>query len=249
MLENEPLQATVVPLKTSPYGWGVGFYQGDEILHIKRPYTEEAQFDWRNIAANISSDCIVAHVREPSVGTFRSENTHPFRMRQWLFAHTGAISGFTEVRSKLIQSLPDFLQRNIRGDTDSEVFFHMILAELFAEGHLEARDPDPAIVRAAIGSAIQNLNAVVPSSPPHVFTLVLSNGRQMHALRHGPDVAYIQREVKRLGKTSSLHGEPAGPDYTLVVCDLNEIPADYSPVPDRHVLTIDRDLRVSLHPL
>lgn len=248
-LDGEPLEATLVSLSTVPYGWGVGFYHGDEILHIKRPQTEDIEFDWRTVAKDISSDCIVAHVREPSIGSFRTENTHPFRMRQWLFAHSGAISGFAEHRSTLIASLPDFVQRNVRGDTDSEVFFHMILSELFASGHLEAPDPDPLMVIGAIRGAVQRLADTGAPLAEHRLNIVLTNGRLMLALRHGSPMAYVQRTgPSRDRLRASRHAQDV-PDYVLVAGNLSEIPGDYAEIPEGQVLTIDRDLRVALHPL
>lgn len=248
-LEGEPLEATLVSLSTVPYGWGVGFYHGDEILHIKRPHTEDIEFDWRSIAKDIVSDCIIAHVREPSVGSFRTENTHPFRMRQWLFAHSGAISGFADLRSKLIASLPDFMQRNVRGDTDSEVFFHMILAELFATGQLEMPDPDPLSVIGAIRTAVQSLSDTGAPAASHILNIVLTNGRMMVALRHGAPVAYVQRTGPSRDRLRTSQRSQDVPDYVLVAGNLAEIPADYTAIPESQVLIIDRDLRVALHPL
>ncbi|MCB9666968.1 MAG: class II glutamine amidotransferase [Myxococcales bacterium] len=249
-LEHEPLEATLVSLGTVPYGWGVGFYHGDEVLHIKRPHSEDVQFNWQNAIADIVSDCVVAHVREPSIGAFRAENTHPFRMRQWLFAHAGILRGFDEARSTLTSALPDFLRHNIRGETDSEIFFHMILAELFAQGQLDVRDPAPTDVIAAVRTARERLNDVSPSqSEPHVLNIVLTNGRQMLVVHQGPPVAFVQRQPHTVERSSSALKHSPAPDYVLAACGLTELPPGYAAVPDHHVLAIDRDLRVSLHPL
>ena len=37
---------------------------------------------------------MIGHVRAATVGNLRTENTHPFRYRQWLFAHTGTVDGY-----------------------------------------------------------------------------------------------------------------------------------------------------------
>ena len=66
--------------------WGIGFYQGDEVLHKKQPTPDGEPMNWSVIADNLKTDCAIAHVRQATVGGFSVDNTHPFRLRQWLFA-------------------------------------------------------------------------------------------------------------------------------------------------------------------
>jgi len=103
--------------------WGIGFYQGDEVLHKKQPAPDGEPIDWDVIAAKIQTDCAIAHLRQATVGGFSVDNTHPFRLRQWLFAHVGTLGAFDEIKEPLLAALPDFLRRNIRGSSDSELFF------------------------------------------------------------------------------------------------------------------------------
>src|ERR1700679_3863544 len=107
--------------KGSPLGWGLGFYQGGEVLMRRRPIDDRPVIDIPSLAADIPADLLVGHVRHATVGALRTENTHPFRYRQWLFAQAGTVSEFDQVRERLIASLPDFLRSGIRGDTDAEV--------------------------------------------------------------------------------------------------------------------------------
>ena len=55
--------------------------------------------------ADLRADVLVAHVRTPTVGTLRTENTHPFRFRQWLFAQTGTVPEFAAVRDRLVATI------------------------------------------------------------------------------------------------------------------------------------------------
>src|SRR5207247_8895611 len=82
-------------------GWGVGFYQGGEILLKRRPIDDRAEIRLSDMTRDIRTDTLIAHVRAATVGTLRTENTHPFRYRQWLFAHTGTIEGFSTLRGRL----------------------------------------------------------------------------------------------------------------------------------------------------
>ena len=82
------------------------------------------------------ADLVVGHVRHATIGALRTENTHPFRYRQWLFAQTGTVSEFDQVRERLIASVPEFLRSGIRGETDAEVVFHVFLSFLHDAGRL-----------------------------------------------------------------------------------------------------------------
>ena len=76
----------------APLGWGLGFYQGGEVLIRRRPIDERQELDVSGLAADVRADLLIGHVRHATVGALRTENTHPFRYRQWLYAQTGTVS-------------------------------------------------------------------------------------------------------------------------------------------------------------
>ncbi len=234
-------------------GWGIGFYQGDEVLHKKRPTREGELVDWQNIAGDVHSDCAVLHMRQPTVGDFRAENAHPFRMRGWLFAHQGTIGRFDAMRENLAETIPDFLRRNIRGQTDSEYLFHTVLALLHDAGQLDNPDVNEAQALPAISAAVtlvERLAAEV-GSKDNGLSFILTNGRSMYALRYGAPMTYVERQ--------GLHDPPE--DYTppptgstqlryiMVVSGIDEEPVSYKDIPERAVAVIDRDLGVTVHTL
>lgn len=137
------------------WGWGVGFYQSGEVLLKRRPLDERTELTTAQMIAEVRSDVLIAHVRRATIGAFRTDNTHPFRYRQWMFADKGTVGGFGVLRPKLHESLPRFLQRSVRGETDSELLFHLFLSFLHDAGHLDRpvvppEDAYPAL-RATLG--------------------------------------------------------------------------------------------------
>ncbi len=116
-LEAEALRAR---RRTSSLGWGLGFYQGDEVLMRRRPLDEHEVVDLAHQASDVHADVLIGHVRSATIGGLRTENTHPFRYHQWLFAQTGTLKGFDALHERLLSNVPDFLLGNIRGDTDAE---------------------------------------------------------------------------------------------------------------------------------
>ena len=237
----------------SASGWGIGFYHGDEVLHKKRPMHPGDRVDWENIAGDVHSDCAVLHLRQPTVGDFRAENAHPFRMRQWLFAHQGTIGGFQAIRENLAESIPDFIRRNVRGQTDSEYLFHTVLTFLHDAGQLDNPDVNETQTLPAISAAValvERLTAEVGSAD-HSLSFILTNGRTMYALGHGAPMVFVERQ--------GLHDPP--PDYTtpptgstqlryvMVVSGIDDPPPGYAAVGDRAVAVIKRGLDVMVHAL
>ena len=230
--------------------WGIGFYQGDEVLHKKQP-TPEGAVQWSAIAENVRTDCAIAHVRQATVGGFSVDNTHPFRLRQWLFAHVGTLTAFDEIHENLRADLPDFLRRNIRGSSDSELFFHWILAGLHEANQLEAQNPSQGTVLQAISYAVNKIDGLVGSSrPSSTLNMILSNGRGLFALRHGGSFGYVERTGLADPANPEIPAErearPGSPllRYVMLLSGGQEVPAGYQSVQDRHLLTVNRDLEV-----
>lgn len=161
-----------------PMGWGLGFYQGGEVLIRRRPIDEREELDVAQLGADVRADVVVGHVRQPTVGTLRTENTHPFRYRQWLYAQTGTVSCFEQTRERLTQSVPEFLRAGIRGDSDAEILFQVFLSFLHDSGKLDDAVVDAGAVREAIRGSLHladSISAEVGGGPAEV-NLVISNG-------------------------------------------------------------------------
>jgi glutamine amidotransferase len=234
-------------------GWGIGFYQGDEVLHKKRPTRPGELVDWQNIAGDVRSDCAVLHLRQPTVGDFRAENAHPFRMRRWLFAHQGTIARFDAIRESLGEMIPDFIRRNIRGQTDSEYLFHTILTLLHDAGQLDNPDINEAQALPAISAAVtlvERLSAEVGGGE-NSSSFILTNGRSMYALRDGAPMTYVERQGLH-DPPEDYKTPPSGSTplrYVMIVSGDEERPIDYQTVPERSVVVVDRNLDVTVHEL
>src|SRR5437016_1377718 len=90
--------ALVTDVGPNPDGLGLGFYQGGEVLLQRRPKATPGLLDFYPLLSDLRSDIAIAHVRSPASGTPggspKSENTHPYRFRSWLFAHAGTVTMF-----------------------------------------------------------------------------------------------------------------------------------------------------------
>jgi hypothetical protein len=172
-------------------GWGLGFVQGGDVLLQKRPRGESAEVDLYGLIKDLRADAVVARVGFEQRGSEHAggardsgtpaEDADPFRFRSWLFGSVGDISetGFDSVRERLLESVPAFLRRNIRGRSPSEHIFHLFLAFLHDAGSLDAPSPSASLVHAALRNSMAFLDRLLAGSgsPSVSLALVATNGR------------------------------------------------------------------------
>src|SRR6516164_4023779 len=180
----------------APLGWCLAFYQGGEVLMRRRPIDERPEIDVAKLTADVRADLVVGHVRHATVGALRTENTHPFRYRQWLFAQTGTVPEFEQVRERLVASVPDFLRGDIRGETDAEVMFHVFLSFLHDAGLLGDGLVDASVVREALRSSLAVVDGMTAEvgAAPGKLNLMVSNGGHIVAL-HRSDAPMCMRTL------------------------------------------------------
>jgi glutamine amidotransferase len=162
----------------------------------------------------------------------------------------GTIARFEEIQEKLRAELPDFLRRNIRGTSDSELFFHQILAQLHGKNQLEAAAPTHATVVSAISEAVARIDGLVGGGPLSTLNIMLSNGRAMYALRHGGALGYVERAGLREPLVpEDERPRPGSPllRYVMLVSGAQELPTDYVSVEDGEIVSVSRDLEVVKH--
>jgi glutamine amidotransferase len=242
-------------------GWGVGFYQGGEILLKRRPIDDRPEISLVDMTKDVRADILVAHVRAATVGSLRTENTHPFRYRQWLFAHTGTVEGFARLRNQLSDSLPQFLQRDVRGETDSELLFHLFLSFLHDSGQLDRPNVDAASARTALRSSIALVDRLCAEegAGPSAMNIVVTNPEYLLAAHGGTSMAYRiyqgSEDMERLLSDGGL-GRMRMPDYaasrlTLVASDFDDdqAPAGWTHVGERAIVTFTRADAPAIEPI
>lgn len=253
---HQEREVIAVTPKDQSTGWGMGFYQGGEVLYKKRRLLKGQDIDWVQAANGVRSDCVIIHVREATVGDFRSENTHPFRMRSWLCAHNGTIFRFQAMRDRLLENMPDFIRRSIRGETDSEHFFHVILSFMHDAGQLDRPSADEGEVLRAIRSAVHLIDQLGSEVGAEKATLnvILTDGSTMYGIRRGAPMHYVVRDgvEEPLDRPSRVDraGKPeATIRYVLLEGSNPVVTPSYREVPDESVIVVNRDLAVSMHSL
>jgi predicted glutamine amidotransferase len=244
----------------TPLGWGVGFYQGGEVLMRRRPIDDHPTIEIAKVAQDMRADVLVGQVRNATVGALRTENTHPFRHRQWLFAQTGTLPSFDAIRERLVASVPEFLRSSIRGETDAEILFYVFLSFLHDAGRLN----DTLVEAAPVRDALRSCMAVVDGMAAEVggeasrVNVAVADGENVIALHSGAQMG--TRVFAGKGDAEMLIGDDLAlrrrtPElgqmhFVLLASDFDEewslassTPAGQSGwkvVPDRAIVTLER---------
>jgi len=128
---------------TNGDGFGVGWYGTRETPGVFRSI-EPAWNDrnLRELAGQITSPRVFAHIRASTGSPVQQTNCHPFRHGRWLLMHNGFIGGLARVRRDLVLAVDPSLFSEIEGTTDTELLFHLALT------HGLEDDPPAAMARA-----------------------------------------------------------------------------------------------------
>jgi predicted glutamine amidotransferase len=241
--------------KGAPLGWGLGFFQGGEVLMRRRPIDERQELDVAKLAADVRADLLVGHVRHATVGALRTENTHPFRYRQWLFAETGTVSDFEHIRDRLVASIPEFLRGGIRGETDAEVVFHLFLSFLHDASLLNNGVVEAPVVREALVSSlavVDGMTAEVGATAAKL-NIMVSNGDYLVAV-HRSDAPMHLRVFSGSADADIVIGddpqlrrkvpEIARTHFTLAASDFDDAVPNgrWKVVPECAIVTMSRDV-------
>ena len=136
-------------------GFGMGWYGSRPwpgVYHDTQPAWNDDNF--QNLAAQVRSRMVLAHVRASSGTAIQRTNCHPFRHQHWLFQHNGEIGGFDKLKRDLQLAIAPELFPHLRGSTDSETMFYLAITYGVAEDplrgcptngrHDRARPPCPS---------------------------------------------------------------------------------------------------------
>ena len=250
-----------------PDGWGLGFVQGGDVLLQKRPRVESGEVDLYGLVKDLRADAVIARVGSGQDGNTSAEDADPFRFRSWLFGSVGDISetGFEAVRERVLESVPAFLRRNIRGRSPSEHVFHLFLAFLHDAGSLDAPSPSPAIVHGALRNSMAFLDRLLSASAgagssasTSRLALVATNGRCFVAANSAHPMRYLH--VEGISDCPLPHGRVdhdrgrriPHENLNAVIVEANravEARGGWRDVPERSALIVGADRKPVISPL
>jgi predicted glutamine amidotransferase len=189
---NQPqrLWAALAPVRTALLAhppvsrWGMAYSQGGDVLLVRTPKSSASPVELAGPLAEIHSDCVIAQAIGVDDGYAGTDNTPPFRFRRWMFSMTGTpkLEGAT---ARLLEHIPEYLRRNLRGRTPGELVFHVFLAMLHDEGSVDDPNLPVAATRRALAATIKLVASeqAKTGNEGGFGNLVCANGRSMVAAR------------------------------------------------------------------
>lgn len=171
-------------------GWGICFYEENQPHVLKSQKMAKSDRVFNNIASAISSRIFIAHLRRATQGPVNFLNCHPFFWQEWSFAHNGDLPHFKEIAHELrLLVNPRFLA-NIRGFTDSELYFALFLTEWQAGSAGTPEVKNIALALRATVNKIQKTYEHWGKAEKPALNAIVTNGLSMVALRCGHELSF-----------------------------------------------------------
>ncbi len=184
-----------VPELEPEESWGLGYEQESQMLVRKEPQRSRGPVALLPVALDLRTRGFVGHAGWRG-GPRIPECTQPHRWRSWLGAVAGTLPDLGPGRAQMIQALPDFLRRNVRGQSDDEVFFHRFLQHLRQEaGSIQRPVLQTEPMVAALRSTVAEIRALAREhETPCNAALVVTNSRHTLVCSLGTPVGVRQME-------------------------------------------------------
>lgn len=204
--------AIVLQSKAHPHGWGLAYYVG-QIPHVIKS-SQGAFVDqlFTRVSGIVSSDTVVAHIRKATHGKKSIINSHPFQYGKWILAHNGNIPDFDKHRPELIKRIPPILSKFILGDTDSEVFFYLLLANMSQQFDLHQKGFPLPDLKSAIRQTVQEIESLVGmrcfDKNMLYLTFIITNGQTMAAHQGGKELMVSTYKAKCHENKRCVHFAP-----------------------------------------
>lgn len=188
-----------------PDGWGVAYYIGESPHLIKS--SDQALSDnlFHRVSGVVSSQTVLAHIRKATQGSQSPLNSHPFQYGRWIFAHNGNLKAYSEHHQEILGRVHPQFRRFVLGDTDSELFFYLLLTHMERRRDVHRDDFDVTDLAEAAADAIAEVTEVVgplmvdggdPTRDENFLTFIATNGRIMLAHQGGQPLFYSTHKTR-----------------------------------------------------
>jgi predicted glutamine amidotransferase len=231
---DQSLHADLGHVTTNGDGFGIGWYgQDDTTTPAVYKGTHPAWNDenLREVAAQIRTSLLFAHVRASSGTPIQRSNCHPFRYGRWLWMHNGSLAGFQEVKRDLQMAVDPSMYRLIEGSTDTETLFFLALT-------FGLTDDPPAAVARAVG-LVEDVGRRHGVEYPVHMTVATSDGDSIWVFRYSSEKStsslYFSNDVSQVRELyPDLEVlERLGGDTRFIVSEpLRDLPGAWTEVPE-----------------
>jgi glutamine amidotransferase len=258
-LVNQSINAREIEEPLNGDGFGVGWYVPEvnyEPITFVSVNPAWSNRNLRNLAPKIKTDCMLAHVRAASVGEVSESNCHPFQYKNILMAHNGGVEEFSKIKRQIREPLTDELYNWIKGQTDSEHIFALLLNNLFHDH----KSISPEAVADSFEKTFQDIKKLMADNgikEPAYLNMVFTNGLFLVATRYVSDpkeeplTMYHSEGGRYVVENGNTRLEAAQDDdnAVLVVSEKLTDDKDWTMLPANHLVIVEQSLNVRVRPI
>ncbi len=169
-------------------GWGVALRTAADWMVHRSTACAALCERYGELADAVTTQLLIAHVRQKTVGETSLLNTHPFRRGSYVFAHNGTVKDVAALASR---TSPERLAE-LEGETDSERLFAFVMTHIDAAGDTET----------GVVAAVRELHAATDLGSA---TFLLSCGARTYAHRLGRSLFALTRHgAEEVRRTASI---------------------------------------------
>lgn len=258
-LVNQSINAREIEEPLNGDGFGIGWYVPEvnyEPVTFVSVNPAWSNRNLRNLAPKMKTECMIAHVRAASVGEVSESNCHPFQYKNLLMAHNGGVEHFSRIKRDIRTPLSDELYNWIKGQTDSEHIFALLLNELFKNHktiHPEAVVDSFEITFRQVKELMKKHNI----DEPAYLNMAFTNGLFIVATRYCSDpkeepLTLYHSEGSRYvvdDGVTRLEAPEDDDQAVLVVSEKLTDDAHWTMIPANHFVIVEQSLNVRVRPI
>jgi glutamine amidotransferase len=182
----------------------------------------------KSLIHKIQSSCFLGHVRAATTGEISFANCHPFVNGKYAFVHNGSVSKIEIFRRRWLDELDQDLFEAIKGQTDSELLFYLILQEIRKGRTLV--EAFSVVIR-----KVQDAGSELPEAVYSFLNMAMTDGTQLVVVRYAtnggnPPSLFYSKSSEIVGGTDSLIVASEG---------LTESESEWTSLNNGEILTID----------
>jgi predicted glutamine amidotransferase len=155
-------------------GVGLGWLQDERSLLRNHPKPPAGLPSLLTMISDLPARTVIGNVRAPGLAPLAAANLAPFRFKKWLWVSPTC----DELPADITSEIPDHIGQNIRGNSQAEWAFHLVLAELSRLELLENPERDVKAVVSAFSRSMAHVHELEMGVGP----VILATSKWMLAM-------------------------------------------------------------------